>query len=57
MNVVRELIFDDAGASLAEYAVLLGAVGVATVGAIGALRDQFAALVTSTASTLGATSK
>jgi Flp pilus assembly pilin Flp len=52
MNIVRELIRDEAGASLTEYAMLLALIAVATLGAIQALRDQIVSTFNSSASTL-----
>jgi Flp pilus assembly pilin Flp len=52
MYIVRDLVRDEAGASLAEYAMLLALIAVATIGAIQALRDQIVATFNHSASTL-----
>ena len=44
---------DEQGASMAEYAMLLALIAVATIGAVTALRDQIVAVFNASASTLG----
>ncbi len=53
MKTVRELCKDEVGASMAEYAMLLALIAVATIGAVTALRDQIVAVFNASASTLG----
>ena len=53
MKVVRDLYRDEVGASMAEYAMLLALVAVATIGAVQALRTQIVAVFNKSASTLG----
>ena len=57
MNIARELIRDEAGASLTEYAMLLALIAVATLGAISALRDQIVVTFNDSASTLSGVGK
>ena len=40
MHVLKALWADEQGASMAEYALLMALIAVATIGAIVALRDQ-----------------
>ena len=54
MNSVKELWNDEMGASMAEYAMLLALIAVATIGAVTALRDQIVAVFNTSATTLGA---
>jgi len=54
MNIVRELCNDEMGASMAEYAMLLALIAVATIGAVTALRDQIIGVFNASASALGA---
>ncbi len=54
MNTVKELWKDEMGASMAEYAMLLALIAVATIGAVTALRDQIVAVFNTSATTLGA---
>ncbi len=56
MKVVNALLNDEQGASMAEYAMLLALIAVATIGAVTALRDQIIAVFNSSASTLGSAS-
>ncbi len=56
MYTIRILWNDEQGASMAEYSLLLALIAVATIGAVVTLRDQIAAVFTSSASTLGAAS-
>jgi pilus assembly protein Flp/PilA len=54
MKAVREFVNDEQGASMAEYAMLLALIAVATIGAVQALRTQIVAVFNTSASTLGA---
>ena len=54
MKIARDLFVDEAGASMAEYAILLALIAVATIGAVTALRDQIIAVFNRSASTLAA---
>ena len=53
MKIARELFVDETGASMAEYAMLLALIAVATIGAVQALRNQIVAVFNTSASTLG----
>ena len=53
MKIAYELIQDESGASMAEYAMLLALIAVATIGAVQALRTQIVAVFNKAASTLG----
>jgi pilus assembly protein Flp/PilA len=53
MTALRTLLKDDQGASMAEYAMLLALIAVATIAAVQALRDQIVAVFNTSASTLG----
>jgi Flp pilus assembly pilin Flp len=53
MKIARELFLDETGASMAEYAMLLALIAVATIGAVQALRNQIVAVFNTSASTLG----
>lgn len=53
---MRELIRDEQGAALAEYAMLLALIAVATIGAIGTLRTAIVDVFNSAASALTTTS-
>jgi Flp pilus assembly pilin Flp len=53
-RMVRDLIHDETGASMAEYAMLLALIAVATIGAVQALRNQIVSVFNTSASTLGA---
>jgi Flp pilus assembly pilin Flp len=53
MNLVNQFVCDEQGASMAEYAMLLALIAVATIGAVTALRDQIVAVFNASASTLG----
>ena len=44
MTIIEELYSDETGATLAEYAMLLAMMAVATVGAVTALRNQIIAV-------------
>ena len=52
--MIRTLLNDDQGASMAEYAMLLALIAVATIAAVQALRDQIVAVFNTSASTMGA---
>lgn len=52
-NFVSELYKDETGATMAEYAMLLALIAVATIAAVTALRDQIIAVFNRAASTLG----
>jgi len=54
MELTKALINDDQGASMAEYAMLLALIAVATIGAVTALRDQIIGVFNASASALGA---
>ena len=56
MELTKALWNDEQGASMAEYAMLLALIAVATIGAVTALRDQIIAVFNSSASTLGSAS-
>lgn len=51
--MLSNLIHDEHGASMAEYAMLLALIAVATIAAVSALRDQIVAVFQASASTLG----
>ena len=53
MKAVREFLKDEQGASMAEYAMLLALIAVATIGAVQALRNQIIAVFNTSASTMG----
>ncbi len=53
MTMIKNFINDEQGASMAEYAMLLALIAVATIGAVTALRNQIVAVFQSSASTLG----
>ena len=52
-KMVRELAHDETGASMAEYAMLLALIAVATIGAVQALRNQIISVFNTSASTIG----
>jgi Flp pilus assembly pilin Flp len=54
MKLVAELIREDRGAAMAEYAMLLALITVAVIGAVGALRDSIVTAFNKSASTLKA---
>lgn len=56
MKFVNALLVDEQGASMAEYAMLLALIAVATIGAVTALRNQIVAIFNTSASTLGSAS-
>ena len=49
---MRNFIQDETGASMAEYAMLLALIAVATIGAVQALRNQIISVFNTSASTL-----
>ena len=51
--MIRTLLKDEQGASMAEYAMLLALIAVATIAAVQALRDQIVSVFNTSASTLG----
>jgi Flp pilus assembly pilin Flp len=53
MKLFETFVSDEQGASMAEYAMLLALIAVATIGAVSALRDQIVAVFNASASTLG----
>ncbi len=53
MKAVREFLVAEQGASMAEYAMLLALIAVATIAAVQALRDQIVNVFNKSASTLG----
>ena len=52
--MIRTLLQDEQGASMAEYAMLLALIAVATIAAVQALRDQIVSVFNTSASTMGA---
>ena len=56
MDTIKDFWNDEQGASMAEYAMLLALIAVATIGAVTALRDQIIAVFNASASTLGSAS-
>ena len=50
--MLKTFIRDEQGASMAEYAMLLALIAVATIAAVTALRDQIIAVFQSSAATL-----
>ena len=52
-RVVRAFMHDEAGASMAEYALLLGVITVALITVITLFRDQIANIFNLTTNTLG----
>ena len=52
MTIARALLKDETGASMAEYAMLLALIAVATIGAVQALRNQIISVFNKSASTL-----
>ena len=53
MRLVKGLVKDETGASMAEYAMLLALIAVATIGAVQALRNQIISVFNTSASTIG----
>ena len=51
----KNFINDEQGASMAEYAMLLALIAVATIGAVAALRTQIVSIFTNSAAQLGET--
>lgn len=56
MDTIRGLVRDESGASMAEYAMLLALIAVATIGAVTTLRNQIISVFNTSASTLGSAS-
>ena len=56
MNTIKTFWNDEQGAAMAEYAMLLALIAVATIGAVTALRDQIIAVFNASASALGSAS-
>ncbi|RMD84855.1 MAG: Flp family type IVb pilin [Candidatus Dadabacteria bacterium] len=54
MKTARQLWKDETGASMAEYAMLLALIAVATIGAVTALRDQIIAVFNASTTALKA---
>ena len=52
MKLIQTLVSEEAGASMAEYAVLLAIIAVGVVSAIGLFRDQIVSIFNSSASGL-----
>ena len=57
MKLVSELVHDEAGAALTEYAMLLALIAVAVVGALGLLHDSIVSVFNKGTSTLKSASK
>lgn len=55
MTMIKNFINDEQGASMAEYAMLLALIAVATIGAVAALRTQIVSIFTNSAAQLGET--
>ena len=53
MELIKTLWNDEKGASMAEYAMLLALIAVATIGAVTALRDQIIGVFNASATALG----
>jgi Flp pilus assembly pilin Flp len=56
MKLVSELVQDEMGAAMAEYAMLLALISVAVIGAVGLLRDAIISAFNRSASTMKAAS-
>ena len=52
MSWIVRYVCDDSGATAAEYALILGVIGLGTVAAASALRDQIAAGMERTATNI-----
>ena len=52
--MIKTLLKDEQGASMAEYAMLLALIAVATIAAVQGLRDQIVAVFNTSASTMAA---
>ena len=52
MKLIQAFWNDEQGASMAEYALLMALIAVATIGAITALRDQIITIFNSATSTM-----
>ncbi len=53
MTMIKNFINDEQGASMAEYAMLLALIAVATIGAVTALRTQIQTVFIDSANRLG----
>jgi len=56
MELIKNFCNDEQGASMAEYAMLLALIAVATIGAVTTLRNQIISVFNTSASTLGSAS-
>ena len=56
MKLIQAFWNDEQGASMAEYALLMALIAVATIGAITALRDQIITIFNSATSTMATAS-
>ena len=56
MKLIQTFWKDEQGASMAEYALLMALIAVATIGAITALRDQIITIFNSATSTMATAS-
>jgi pilus assembly protein Flp/PilA len=56
MKLIQAFWKDEQGASMAEYALLMALIAVATIGAITALRDQIITIFNSATSTMATAS-
>ena len=56
MELIKALWKDEQGASMAEYALLMALIAVATIGAITALRDQIISIFNDATTTLSTAS-
>ena len=52
MSWIDRYLYDESGASASEYALILGVIGLGTVAAVSALRDQIAAGMERTANNI-----
>jgi Flp pilus assembly pilin Flp len=57
MNLISELVHEESGAAMAEYAMLLALITVAVIGAVSLLRNGIIAAFNRGASTLQAAAK
>ena len=56
MKLIKALWNDEQGASMAEYALLMALIAVATIGAITALRDQIVTIFNDATTAMAAAS-
>ena len=56
MKLIKALWNDEQGASMAEYALLMALIAVATIGAITALRDQIVTIFNDVTTTMATAS-